>query len=128
MFHFTLVHVTSTHHGPDGLSRHPPQPKDESIHHEQDFGDWINHLHGFIHQINPLSTCHLILHSPHQPQPTYSLPIDFSKGEDVTYNHNQVPRPEQAIHDDACLIRVRKWLEDLVCLPDLSEANYTAFI
>jgi hypothetical protein len=101
MFHFTLVHVTGTHHSPDGLSRRPPQPEDESIHCEEDFGDWIDHLHGFIHQINPLSTCRLVSHSP---LPTYSLPIDFSKGEEITYD--QVPHPECAIRDDAHLIRV----------------------
>ena len=27
-FHFTLVHVPGTSHGPDGLSRRPPQPAD----------------------------------------------------------------------------------------------------
>jgi hypothetical protein len=102
-FHFTLVHVAGTHHGPDGLSRRPPQPEDESIHREEDFGDWIDHLHGFIHQINPLSTRRLVSHSP---LPTYSLPIDFSKGEEITYD--QVPRPERAIRDDARLIHVRK--------------------
>jgi hypothetical protein len=103
-FHFTLVHITGTHHGPDRLSHCPLQPKDESIHHEQDFGDWIDHLHGFIHQINPVVTRRLILHSPYQPLPTYSLPIDFSKGEDVTYN--QVPHLERSICDDICLVRV----------------------
>jgi hypothetical protein len=29
MFHFTLVHVPGTHHGPDGLSRRRRQPGDE---------------------------------------------------------------------------------------------------
>ena len=29
MFHFTLVHVPGTHHGPDGLSKWRPQPGDK---------------------------------------------------------------------------------------------------
>jgi len=28
MFHFTLVHVPGSHHGPDGLARRRPQPGD----------------------------------------------------------------------------------------------------
>ncbi|KAF8233190.1 hypothetical protein L208DRAFT_1557887 [Tricholoma matsutake] len=54
-FHFTLVHVTGTHHGPDGLSRCPPQDEDDQFDNKNDFGDWIDHLHGFIHQINPIT-------------------------------------------------------------------------
>jgi hypothetical protein len=123
MFHFTLVHVAGTHHGPDRLSCHLPQPGDKSIHREEDFGDWIDHLHGFIHQINPLSTRHLV---SHLPLPTYSLPIDFSKGEEITYD--QVPHPKRAIRDDAHLICVRKWLDNLVRPPNLSESDYTMFV
>jgi hypothetical protein len=54
-FHFTLVHVAGTHHGPDGLSRRPRQDDDEDIDDEEDFGDWIDQLHSFSHQINPIS-------------------------------------------------------------------------
>lgn len=50
-FHFTLVHVPGTHHGPDGLSRRPPQPGDLPEE-EDDFDDWIDELYGFIHMIN----------------------------------------------------------------------------
>ena len=39
-FHFTLVHVKGTLHGPDGLSRHPPQPGD--LEEEDDFKDWVD--------------------------------------------------------------------------------------
>jgi hypothetical protein len=55
-FHFTLVHIAGTHHGPDSLSRCPRQDDDEDIDDEEDFGDWIDQLHSFAHQIN------LILH------------------------------------------------------------------
>ncbi|KAF8233452.1 hypothetical protein L208DRAFT_1555962, partial [Tricholoma matsutake] len=55
-FHFTLVHVAGTHHSPDGLSRRPPQDKDNQFDNKNDFGDWIDHLHSFVHQINPVTT------------------------------------------------------------------------
>jgi hypothetical protein len=50
-FHFELVHVPGTHHGPDGLSRRTRQPGDEDEP-EDDFDDWIDNLYGFVHMIN----------------------------------------------------------------------------
>jgi hypothetical protein len=52
MFHFTLVHVPGMHHTPDGLSRGKPQLGDKEEP-EDDFGDWINNINGFIHSLNP---------------------------------------------------------------------------
>ena len=40
-FHFDLVHVPGTMHGPDGLSQRRPQPGDEPEP-EDDFDNWIN--------------------------------------------------------------------------------------
>jgi hypothetical protein len=52
-FHFDLVHVPGTHHGPNGLSRWPWKVgDDEDQDDEEEFADWIDHLHGFLHQIN----------------------------------------------------------------------------
>jgi hypothetical protein len=50
-FHFTLVHVPGVSHRPDGLSRRNPQPGDE-LEPEDDFEDWIDRVHGFMHIIN----------------------------------------------------------------------------
>ena len=55
MFHFELVHVPGSHHGPDGLSRRRPQPGDKEEP-DDDFEDWIDDVNGFIHIINPLPT------------------------------------------------------------------------
>jgi len=52
VFHFTLVHVPGSFHGPDGLSRRKTQPGDQPEP-EDDFDDWIDRLHGFMHIINP---------------------------------------------------------------------------
>ena len=41
-FHFSLVHVAGSHHGPDGLSRRPRQPGDSlSSYDEEEIDDWI---------------------------------------------------------------------------------------
>src|SRR6266567_1373097 len=55
-FHFKLVHVPATHHGPDGLSRCPRQPDDEVRDEEaldDEFDDWVDGFYGFLHAINP---------------------------------------------------------------------------
>jgi hypothetical protein len=58
MFHFELRHMPGKTHGPDGLSRRPPQPDDDSNDEEtndeaEEFDDWIDNLYGFAHMINP---------------------------------------------------------------------------
>ena len=46
-FHFPLVHVAGSHHGPDGWSRRPRQPDDTPDDRDEDeFDDWIDKLHG----------------------------------------------------------------------------------
>jgi hypothetical protein len=95
-FHFTLVHIAGTHHGPDSLSRCPQQDDNEDIDDEEDFGDWIDQLHSFAHQINP------ILHQSFPSQlakPTFALSSDLSKGEDLTYE--AVPQSDNAKKDNA---------------------------
>src|SRR5712691_4785181 len=54
-FHFELRHVPGKLHGPDGLSRRPPQPGDLSDDDEDpdDLDDWVDNLYGFTHMINP---------------------------------------------------------------------------
>ena len=83
-FHFTLVHVAGTHHGPDRLSRRPVQDEDLLVDDEEDFGDWIDQLHGFMHQINLVSTPRF---PSLQSLPTFALSSDLSKGENVSYDN-----------------------------------------
>jgi hypothetical protein len=51
-FHFTLIHVPSSHHSPDGLSQCPTQI-DDDIDDPSDFEDWIDQVHDLLHIINP---------------------------------------------------------------------------
>lgn len=141
MFHFTLVHVPGTHHGPDGLSRRRPQPGDE-IEPEDDFEDWIDQVNGFMHFINPspslakssqgtISTppvaCYIIeaaepasRASTEEPEPT---------GPSLTYA--DVPRSEAAKAADDKLRIVKTWHRDLKWPDDitaLTEAEYKSFM
>jgi hypothetical protein len=70
-FHFDLVHVPGTRHGPNGLSRRPRQDGDEEDRDdEEDFVDWIDQLYRFMHQMNIVD-----IYLP----PTFnSLPLPFS--------------------------------------------------
>jgi hypothetical protein len=51
LFDFKLVHIPSTMHGPDGLSRQPAQP-DNPPKPEDNYEDWINRAYRFMHIIN----------------------------------------------------------------------------
>jgi hypothetical protein len=71
-FHFDLVHVPGMHHGPDGLSRRPRQDgDDEGRDDEEDFTDWIDQLHRFLHQINVVDI--------RPPTTSNSLPLPFPR-------------------------------------------------
>jgi hypothetical protein len=63
LFDFKLVHVPSATHGPDGLSCRPAQP-DNPPETEDNYEDWINQAHRFMHIINPTTVnqgSHLVL-------------------------------------------------------------------
>jgi hypothetical protein len=63
LFNFKLVHVPSTTHGPDSLSRQPAQP-DNPPEPEDDCEDWIDRAYRFMHIINPTTVnqgSHLVL-------------------------------------------------------------------
>src|ERR1700679_1954637 len=121
-FHFTLVHVAGTHHGPDGLSRRPMQPGDEIADDDEDFGDWIDRLHGFVHQINPI-TRRLASATHHS---MFTLAPELHSDSQLTYE--DIPRSENAKREDLRLLRVKKWLNDLVRPSDLSDADYPTFV
>ncbi|KNZ76979.1 hypothetical protein J132_10325 [Termitomyces sp. J132] len=71
MFHFELVHVKGTFHGPDGLSQCPPQSGSPPVDNSNNsiYEDWIDRLHGFIHQVQlPLPLlCQVSMASHHLP-------------------------------------------------------------
>ena len=117
-FHFTLVHVTGTHHGPDGLSQWPVQDSDDSSENNDKFGDWIDNLHGFLHQINQLYRWPL-------PLPT-SISTFVLTPEDLSYD--DVPHSDNAKKDNDRLTRVRHFLETMVWPTDLSDADYATFV
>ena len=135
MFHFTLVHIPGSYHGPDGLSRRRPQPGDESEP-EDDFEDWIDRVNGFLHFINPLPTqiktrtcappiTNYITDTIHEESPE----IDEQQTKDDTQApYLMVPRSEIAIKADNRLEKVQKWLETLQRPEDITDTEYKSFM
>ena len=137
MFHFTLVHVPGTHHGPDGLSRRKPQPGDEQEP-EDDFEDWIDNVNGFMHMINALPspqlkittappiTCYITDsardESPLQDDPPPTQP------DDTSLPYSAVPRSGHAMAADARLALVKPWLQTLQIPDNMDDPEYKTFM
>jgi hypothetical protein len=137
MFHFTLVHVPGTHHGPDGLSRRRPQPGDQEEP-ENDFEDWVDRVNGFIHFINPLPhQAHSIVVAPpitcyiseanHEdsPEPESEPPEQET---DPPTPYSVIPRSETSKAADLRLEKVQHWLETLERPPSLSDSEFKTFM
>jgi hypothetical protein len=135
MFHFTLVHVPGTHHGPDGLSRQRPQPGDEEEP-QDDFEDWIDNVNGFIHLINPhpshsdyiTTTPPITSHIFHQDLDSAPIALEDTSGTDNSNPYSIIPRSESATNADKKLIKVKEWLETLQRPEDMSNAQYKTFM
>ena len=142
-YHFELVHVPGSSHAPDGLSRRYPQPGDESEE-DDDFEDWIDKMHGFLHHILPLRTAAARARSPLQ---LFALATgdsrDFSEGEeaqpeiattststsaDAPTTEEKLPMSDAAIKAERRLHDVAQWLRTLSRPPGLTDTAYTTFI
>jgi hypothetical protein len=99
--------------------------------------DWIDQLHGFLHQINVVDI--------RPPTPSDSLPLpfpriltlvqatDLSEEETSTTDadiddYTLAPRSAQAKIDNSSLLKVFQWLQDLRRPDDLSDTEYATFV
>ncbi|KAF7350636.1 Integrase catalytic domain-containing protein [Mycena sanguinolenta] len=124
MFHFTLIHVPGVLHRPDGLSRRPPQPGDK-LEPEDDFDDWVDQLHGFMHFIND---------SPYVCRPQFTISTLAAEiapdGQDPppSLSYNNVPRSDATRLADARVDLVRIWHSTLQRPRDMSDKDYKSFV
>lgn len=137
MFHFTLVHVPGTHHGPDGLSRRRPQPGDEEEP-DDDFDDWIDQVNGFLHFVLPPPS-HINSISTSPPISSYITDTDRDDSpepeelaqqlkDDPPTPYSIVPRSDAVKATDEKLILVKKWLETIERPPDMKDSEYRTFM
>lgn len=127
-FHFHLVHIPGTSHGPDGLSRRPRQPGDVDEP-EDDFDDWIDRVHGFIHLVLP-SPC-----IPRRPQIEAFIDIISDANPDPAEldeppatSYTDVPCSDLAIRNDYRLELVRQWHKDLKRPPHMNSGEFVGFL
>jgi len=126
-FHFTLVHVKGTLHGPDGLLQCPPQPGDLEEE-DDDFKDWVDHLYGFVHVVHdlfPSSMTHSV--PPHPPFIATLANVQVSSEED-SKDYNKVPCTKKAQDEDQKLAAVWIWHRDLVHPEGISDSTYKKFL
>lgn len=135
-FHFRLVHVPGTLHGPDGLSRRPRHAEDAEA--EDDlhtFDDWIDNLHGFIHHILPIPARSQFA-TPTRATLTAAQPTE--DGEDLSGGEVPQPEPDEDLppipkskhteRGDARLREVEDWLNTLARPETMTDQEYTRFI
>jgi hypothetical protein len=135
MFHFTLVHVPGTHHGPDGLSRRRPQPGDLEEP-QDDFEDWIDNVNGFLHFLNPhptsidcvTATPPIAAYIIKAPEPETPRASSEAPEDPPNTPYSIVPQTEAAITADLRLEKVQKWLESLGRPDDMTDAQYKTFM
>jgi hypothetical protein len=138
MFHFELVHVPGTHHGPDGLSRRRPQ-KGDKPEPEDDFEDWVDEVNGFPHMILSTSPPSKIEQPPitmymlqsftnnNIQQDEVIEPLNPVQVED-SQSYDLVPRSELAQKADIRIDRVRTWHNDLERPENMKDAEYETFM
>jgi hypothetical protein len=112
IFHFTLVHVKGTYHGPNDLSHWPRQPEDSDNEDEDEdnFDDYIDRLHGFIHMIHDFN----LPTTPTTSSLAFSLAGAQISSEGEIDDYDQVPRNKKVKADNLKLDMVCKWHKDLI--------------
>jgi hypothetical protein len=135
MFHFDLVHVPGTHHGPDGLSRRRPQPGDQEEP-SDDFEDWIDNVNGFMHFLNPhplrldciTAAPPMAIYIMDTPEQDTERASPEAPEETSAIPYSAVPRSEAAVNADLRVEKVQAWLETLRRPEDMTDAQYKTFM
>ena len=130
-FHFKLRHVPGKQHGPDGLSRQPPQPGDivEEEDDPEEFNDWVDNLYSFTHLINPSppateSVKYLYILAS---QLTTPRPPDTTDP-DTPIEYYKVPCSATAVQADKRLAQAHDWLITFERPGDLPNHEYALII
>ena len=132
LFHFTLIHIPVTWHGPDGLSQHPWQPGNDIIDSTDnlEFDDWVDQVYGFMHFLNPLS---LTIAYPEicvtYVSETFSNgSIDHDPTVNILLSYAAVPRLAKSQKMDDCLHTLLNWFNTMQRPDNITDAVYTALL
>ncbi len=123
MFHFELVHVPGSFHGPDGLSRRRYQTGDIEEIDDEYFDDWVDQVNGFLHMTSAMTSRRV-----EQPPITIYIAQTMKRGfiNQNDEGHREegeraidenpyevVPRVEAAHKADDRVVKVQEWHEML---------------
>jgi hypothetical protein len=126
-FHFILVHVPDTMHGPDGLSRCCPQPGDVPDPDDEDFNDWIDDLYGFMYMIN--ASPHLATHQTNLAIFVSDVAdIESTPTSNVLLSYADVPQLLKSHLNDTHMDCVCQWLDTLAQPTNMTDSEFTAFM
>ena len=132
LFHFTLIHVPGTWHGPDGLLRHPWQPGDDDNDSEYnpEFNDWVDKVYGFMHFLNPTrlqiasSDKNVTFASEAIDEP--NITNDSVSTDPFTYE--RILRSEKSRKANNHLHCIREWFASQKRPDDIPDKVYAAFL
>ena len=132
-FHFELRHVPGKIHGPDGLSRRPPQPGDLSEEDDpDDFDDWVDNLYGFLHLLNPATPAifSMNLLCTFAAEHAMQLPSDISEAPEnaASTDGYSAPRTEAALLADKRLEMAHDWLITMERPDDIDDHEFSLVI
>ena len=132
LFHFTLVHVPGTRHGPDGLSRRPWQPGDDDNDSEYnpEFDDWVDRVYGFMHFLNP-TRLQITFSDKNATFAAEAIDEPNITNDSVStdpFTYKRVPCSEKSHKADDHLHRVCEWFESQRRPDDISDKVYAAFL
>ena len=130
LFHFTLIHVPGTWHGPDGLLQCPQQLSNNITNSVDnlEFSDWDDQVYGFMHFLNPLSptitypkicmtyVSETLSNSSINQGPTANSPLSYTV----------VPWLSKSQKADEHLHILCNWFVSMQSLDNITDAAYTA--
>ena len=132
LFHFTLIHVPGTRHGPDGLSRRPQQPGDDITDSADnpEFDDWVDQVYGFMHFLNPLgpTIAHPEICTTYVSKTLSECSTNHDPTDSVLLSYTTVPRLAKSQKMDERLRALRDWFITMQCPDNITDAAYTALI
>jgi len=126
-FHFTLVHIKGTLHGPDRLSRCPPQPGDLEEEEMTSRIGLIAYMDSYMWYTIYFPLPRLTVSPPHPPFIATLANIQVSSEED-SEDYNKVPHTKKAQYKDQKLAAVQIWHRDLVFPEGFSNWTYKKFL
>ena len=132
LFHFTLIHIPGTRHGPNRLSWWPKQPANENDEPMEDleFNNLVDQVYGFMHFLKPLKQM------VPGPEPSASYASEAINDNGITNNptsktlltYNSFPQSNKSWRADNHLCHICNWFVTTEHPPGLTNVTYTAFL